>query len=277
MTIATPEKNKEIYTGYHDKIIEKRFLSKSSIRQFAHRQQYQAFVDLIPVGATVLDSGCGEGVMCVMLAKKGCKVTGVDLSVPNIEAAFQYAKEQGIPEGDINFLVGDAEKLPVPDKSFDYVVSSHVLEHVPDFQKGVRELARVARIQAIAAIPTCLNPCAWVLLGNDKYWTFSRKSPYAIFIGLYRVILALLTRDEGVNEGYVGNEELIHIWRFPRSGKKRLENGGLHVIRYRGSSYIFPYFPVFLPISRFIQLFCWLPIIRNWGYGTTYICDPIIS
>lgn len=275
MNIATPEKNKEIYTSYHDKIIEKRYQSESPIRKFAHRQQYQAFIDLIPSGATVLDSGCGEGIMCVMLAKKGCKVTGVDLSVPNINAAIAYAKEQGIADDDIHFLVGDAEHLPVPDKSFDYVVSSHVLEHVPDFEKGVRELARVAKKQVIAAIPTCLNPCAWVFLGNDKYWTFSRKTPYAMIVGIARVIYAYIARAEGVNEGYVGNEELIHIWRFPRIGRKKLRAGGLRVIRYRGSSYIFPYFTIALPLSKFIQIGCWLPVIRNWGYGTTYVCEPV--
>lgn len=272
MTIATPEENKDIYTHFHDKILEKRFHSSSPIRRHAHHSQYQAFVDLIPAGATILDSGCGEGVMCVMLAQKGCIVTGVDLSEPNIEASKKYAQEQGMGDK-INFLVGDAENLPVADKSFDYVVSSHVLEHVPDFVKGVRELNRVARKQVIAAIPTCLNPSCWVLLSHDKYWQLSRKSIYALPLGFLRVIAALFTGKEGVNEGYAGHPELIHIWRFPWRGRKLLEAGGLKVVRYRGSSYIFPYLPFLVPVSTLLLKGCWLPVLRNMGYGTTYVCE----
>lgn len=266
--------NKAVYTQLHDEILEKRFNSTSPIRRHAHHTQYQAFVDLIPAGATVLDSGCGEGIMCVMLAKKGCIVTGVDLSEPNVAACKKYAEEQGVGDK-TTFLVGDAERLPAADKSFDYVVSSHVLEHVPDFSKGAAELARVAKKQVIAAIPTCLNPSAMVLLGGDKYWTFSRKTPYAFFYGLLQVLWALVTGQDGVNEGYAGRTDLIHIWRFPRRGKKSIEAGGLKVIRYRGSSYIFPYFPFLVPLSKLLLKGCWLPGLRNFGYGTTYVCEPV--
>lgn len=266
------EQNKRIYSAHHDQIIEKRFHAPSPIRRHAHHAQYQVFVDLIPAGSTVLDSGCGEGVLSVLLAQKGCIVTGVDLSEPNVAACKAYAESQGVGDR-VNFMVGDAEHLPVADKSFDYVVSSHVLEHVPDFQQGARELMRVARKQVLAAIPTCVNPCAWVLLGGDKYWTISRKSPYAIFVGLARVIVAFCTGEEGVNEGYAGNAELIHIYRFPRCGRKRLRDAGLKVVRYRASGIPFPYLNFLIPVSKLLERFAFVPVIRNWGYGTTYICD----
>lgn len=272
MTLASAQQNKEIYGQLHDKILEKRFHSTSPIRRHAHHSQYQAFVDLIPAGSTVLDSGCGEGVLCVLLAKKGCIVTGVDLSEPNIAACKEYAQSEGVSDK-VSFMVGDAEKLPVPDKSFDYVVSSHVLEHVPDFAKGVAELSRVARLQVIAAIPTCLNTSAWALLGGDKYWTVSRRTPYALIVGFFRMLAALFTGKEGVNEGYAGRMDLIHIWRFPWRGKQSIEQGGLKVVRYRGSSYIFPYLPFLVPVSKLLLKGCWLPVLRNFGYGTTYVCD----
>jgi ubiquinone/menaquinone biosynthesis C-methylase UbiE len=274
MTLATPEQNKAIYRGHHDQIIDKRFLSDSPIRRHGHRTQYNAFVELVPAGATVIDSGCGEGVLSVLLAKNGCIVTGVDMSEPNIAAAKKYAEEQGVADK-CTFLVGDAEALPVPDKSFDYAVSSHVLEHVPVFEQGAAELARVARKQAVVAIPTCLNPCAWVLLGGDKYWRVSRRTPTAIFIGLARMLVARFTGEEGVNEGYAGKEELIHIWRFPAHGRRRIEGGGLKVVAYRGSSYIFPYFSFLVPLSKLLLIGKWWPGVRNWGYGTTYVCEPV--
>lgn len=279
MTTATKEhtpaaaaENKAIYTELHDQIIVKRFQAKSPIRRHAHHRQYQAFVDLIPAGSTVLDAGCGEGVLSVMLAQKGCKVTGVDLSEPNIKASNVYAESQGVAE-QTDFMVGDAENLPVPDKSFDYVISSHVLEHLPDFVKGASELKRVARKQAIIAIPTCLNALSLVQLGGDKYWTFSRRTPYAIFFGFLRVCLALVTGKEGVNESYAGRSELIHIYRFPWRGKSLIEQSGLKVEKYGASTFALPYFPFLLPIARLLEPFCWLPGLRNFGFGTTYVCN----
>ncbi len=273
MTLASPEENKRIYSGLHDRIREKRFQAPSPIRHHAHNRQYKMFLDHIPSGSTVLDAGCGEGMLSVMLAKHGCIVTGSDISEPNIAACKEYAKEEGL-EGQINFFVGDLENLPVDDKSFDYVVSSHVLEHIPDFVQGVREINRIARKGAVIAIPTCLNPCALVLLGKDKYWTFSRKSPYAIFVGFFKVLWALVTGQEGVNEGYMGHMELVHIWRFPWRGKWLLEQGGLKVKGFTATAYILPYLPFLLPLTRFMERFSSAPFMRNFGYGTTYVCEP---
>ena len=263
-----------MYSDLHDQIIEKRFHAASPIRRHAHHAQYHVFVDLVPAGATVIDSGCGEGVLSVLLAQKGCTVTGVDLSEPNIEAAKKYAAEQGVSDR-CTFLVGDAEALPVPDKSFDYAVSSHVLEHVPDFTKGASELSRVTKQNAIIAIPTCLNLCSLVQLGGDKYWAISRRTPYAIFVGFLRVLFAFVTGKEGVNEGYAGRKDLVHILRFPWRGKTLIETGNLRVRSYQASSLVIPYVSWFVPLSKFLLKGSHLPILRNFGYGTTYICMPV--
>ncbi len=273
MPIASPEENKAIYSSYHDEILTKRFQSPSPIRRYAHRTQYQAFIDLVPAGSRVLDAGCGEGILSVLLAKKGCTVVGVDLSEPNVASSKAYAQSQGVADC-TSFQIADMEKLPFADGAFDYVVSSHVLEHVPDFQQGAQELKRVAKLRTIIAIPTCLNPAAMVLLGGDKYWTISRRTPYAFFYGLLRVLKALISGEEGVNEGYAGNMALIHIRRFPWRGKKSLEKAGLKVLSYRGSSYVFPYFPFLLPLSYVLEKMAWLPVVRECGYGVTYVCDP---
>lgn len=272
--IATPERNKEIYTTLDDRIIEKRLSSPYPIRKHAHDMQWQAFVDRIPAGATVLDAGCGPGVLSILLAEKGCIVTGVDISEPNIVEARSYATKKGVDDR-TTFLTGDAENLPFPDRSFDYVVSSHVLEHVPDFTKAASELSRIARTQVIIAIPTCLSLGATALLGGDKYWSLSRKSLYAVPVGICRIFLAFMTGQEGVNEGYEGNMELIHIWRFPWVGKKKIQTGNLRVRSYGCSAIIFPYFSFLLPLSFLLEKLAWLPIFRNFGHGTTYICDPV--
>ncbi|MEQ1849561.1 MAG: class I SAM-dependent methyltransferase [Candidatus Peribacteraceae bacterium] len=275
-SIASSERNKEIYTSLDDRIIEKRLSSPYPIRKHAHDMQWLAFVDRVPAGATVLDAGCGPGVLSIMLAEKGCIVTGADISEPNIEEAKKYAAMKGVGDR-ITFLTADIESMPFPNKSFDYVVSSHVLEHVPDFEKGAQELARIARKEVIIAIPTCLSLGAAALLGRDRYWVLSRRSLTAVPHGIIRILIALLTGEEGVNEGYEGRMELIHIWRFPWVGKKKIEAGGLNVTSYGCSATIFPYFSFLLPLSRVLEKLAWLPFFRNFGHGTTYVCTPHAS
>ncbi|MFA6523247.1 MAG: class I SAM-dependent methyltransferase [Candidatus Peribacteraceae bacterium] len=262
---------KEVYRSLSDRITEKRYHSASPIRRHAHRTQYETIVALIPAGCSVLDAGCGEGVLSILLAQKGCRVTGLDYSAPNVEAAKAYAREAGV-EDRTTFLEGDAEHVPFPDRSFDWVVSSHVLEHLPDFVQGAREIARVAHAGAVVAVPTCLGPASWVLLGGDKFWTVSRRTPIAIFIGLFRVLGALLREEEGVDERYEGRHELPHISRFPWRARRLLEEGGLHVRTQRASSFTLPYVTFLVPLSRFLERFAGVPILRSLGHGTTFAC-----
>ncbi|MBP7113904.1 MAG: class I SAM-dependent methyltransferase [Candidatus Peribacteraceae bacterium] len=274
--LATPDRNKEIYTSLDDRILEKRLASPYPIRRHSHAAQWQAFVDHIPPGSTVLDAGCGPGALSVMLAEHGCHVTGTDISEPNVVEAKKYAEKKGCSHR-TEFRTADIEHMPFPDKSFDYAVSSHVLEHVPNFAKGASELSRLAKKHVIIAIPTCMTLAGMTLLGGDNYWAFSRHSLYALPYGFLRVVAAFLTGKEGVNEGYEGNMELIHIWRFPWAGKRRIEEGSLKVVRYRASAIVFPYFAFLLPLSRFLEKFAWAPIIKECGCGTTYVCEPVTS
>jgi ubiquinone/menaquinone biosynthesis C-methylase UbiE len=112
----------------------------------------------------------------------------------------ELAKSQGV-ESLTTFLEADAEHLPFADKSFDVVISSHVLEHLPDFDQGFRELCRVARKRVIVALPTGLNGCAMALLGGDHgYWKFGKTIVYCIALGIFASF----------------------VWRFWRRGAGRL-------------------------------------------------------
>ena len=159
---------KDFYTGDSDKITEKRFNSPYKLRRYAHIAQYESVLAYVEPGMRVLDAGCGEGTLSIMIAKKGAIVTGCDISKPNIENAVNYAKENNL--SNINFVLGDAENLPFSDNEFDLVVSSHVLEHLPDFDKGLREVMRVSKKRAVVAIPTVLNPCSLVQVGGGWFY-----------------------------------------------------------------------------------------------------------
>jgi SAM-dependent methyltransferase len=85
--------------------------------------------------ASVLDVGCGNGFLTIPLQERFGRAVGLDASASMIEAC--PAKEK---------LVGDAAALPFPDRTFDVVVASHLLHHLPlDVRlRAVRDMGRVA-------------------------------------------------------------------------------------------------------------------------------------
>ncbi|KKQ77580.1 MAG: Methyltransferase type 11 [Parcubacteria group bacterium GW2011_GWC1_38_6] len=137
-----PDIIKEFYRGYADRIVSKRWRSKYPLRAYVHERQYQSVLSYVKPGMNVLDAGCGEGILSLMMAEKGACVTGVDLSIPNVEVCIKRAAEHNL-SGRVSFQTGDVEHLPFEDNFFDLVVSSHVLEHVPDFNKGLSEVIHV--------------------------------------------------------------------------------------------------------------------------------------
>src|SRR5215208_2178970 len=93
-------------------------------------------------GRTVLEVGCGAGVDLARFAKGGAQVTGVDLAASAIELARANFEQQGL-QG--RFEVGDGERLPFPDNSFDLVYAHGVVQYTANPQRLVNECRRVLK------------------------------------------------------------------------------------------------------------------------------------
>ena len=93
-------------------------------------------------GLAVLDVGCGGGYSCELLAKRGARAFGIDLSEACIQAARDHARQSGL---DIDYQVGVGEALPYSPEMFDAVICVDVLEHVADAKQVVAEVFRVLK------------------------------------------------------------------------------------------------------------------------------------
>jgi SAM-dependent methyltransferase len=87
-----------------------------------------------------LDLACGTGAVAERAAAAGARVTGLDLAPVLIETAKERARELGL---EIDYVVGDVERLAFDDGSFDKVSSTCGIMFSPDHEAGARELARV--------------------------------------------------------------------------------------------------------------------------------------
>ena len=269
-SVFVAEDIKNIYLKRREQGETARLSSSYPIRRYAHIAEYEAIVNFIRKGDVVLDAGCGDGSLAILLAKKGAIVTACDISPENIAAGRENAVSAGLSEK-ISFMTADAENLPFPDNSFDWVVSSHVLEHLPHFEKGLAEIRRITKKRAVIAMPTCLNPCAAVILGSDMFWRLSRWSATAWFVGSMRILLNL--GGEGIDEGYAGDARLPHVWRYPWVMRRDIRKGSFRIIHFQASSFALPYMQWLIEISKWLEQYRGSPILRNLGYGSIAVVE----
>ena len=96
---------------------------------------------LVP-GTTILDVGCGGGLVSEPLARLGARVTGIDPTIDSIGVARRHAEGQGLA---IDYRTAPVEELQATGETFDAVVCMEVIEHVPDPAAFVRSLGALVR------------------------------------------------------------------------------------------------------------------------------------
>lgn len=108
--------------------------------------KYAAQLALPPSGR-VLEIGCGTGATIRLLARRSDfsgKAFGVDQSLPFIEAARKFARDENVGDR-VDFRVGDAHSLEFSPGTFDAVIAHTVISHVTEPVTVLREMARVVR------------------------------------------------------------------------------------------------------------------------------------
>ena len=118
-------------------------------------------------GLTILDIGCGGGLLCEPLARLGATVTGIDPSRANIDIAKTHAAEGAL---DISYRITTAEALVKQAESFDMVLAMEVIEHVPNqeaFLHACAKLTKPGGLLLVATINRTLKALTLAIVGAE--------------------------------------------------------------------------------------------------------------
>jgi SAM-dependent methyltransferase len=128
----------------------------------------------------ILDAGCGTGYLTRLLAEKGAEVTGVDLSCKFMEIARYYEKKK--PLG-IRYLRADLARLSrLPKSHFDMVISVYVICDVRDYDRAIKEIARVLKHKG-RFIFLIEHPCfSWNTGGWERVPADSQRTEDCLYV-----------------------------------------------------------------------------------------------
>ena len=142
------------------------FLRDQLLRHFAGGQG--AGPGLRPLERlSILDIGCGGGLVCEPLARLGATTTGIDPAIENIEAARRHADGQGL---DIDYRAARVEELVAEGRTFDAVCCLEVVEHVPDagvFLKTCATLVRPGGLMLLSTINRTTKAYLLAIVGAE--------------------------------------------------------------------------------------------------------------
>jgi 2-polyprenyl-3-methyl-5-hydroxy-6-metoxy-1,4-benzoquinol methylase len=123
--------------------------------------------------ASVLDVGCGEGVLVYEWAQSHphARMVGIDLEEESIQAGWA---ERTAPN--LSYRVMPAENLPFADDEFELASAIEVLEHVPDPEHTLAEMARCASSHLLVSVP---REPLWRMLNMARgaYWGALGNTP----------------------------------------------------------------------------------------------------
>lgn len=175
MTKATKLENTSSLENTGERMIPE--FHKGTLIYAEHITRYQAVEELLK-NKIVLDIASGSGYGTNLMAKNAKKVYGVDVD----EEAIRYAQDN-FSGANIEYKIGDGEKIPLEDNSVDVVVTFETIEHILNYKKFLAEVKRVLRPDGVAIIST----------PNDL--EFAEGNHFHLHEFVYKELVSLLNRD----------------------------------------------------------------------------------
>jgi 2-polyprenyl-6-hydroxyphenyl methylase/3-demethylubiquinone-9 3-methyltransferase len=153
-----------------------------------------------------LDVGCGGGLLAEEFAVMGFPVTGIDPSDKSLAAARVHAAQRGLP---IDYCLGSGASLPFEEESFELAYCCDVLEHIPNWDAVIGEIARVLKRGGVLFYDT-INRTLYsklVVIKLAQEWAYTRFLPPRL-----HVWEMFITPDElmlSLNRHGLQNKELV--------------------------------------------------------------------
>jgi 2-polyprenyl-3-methyl-5-hydroxy-6-metoxy-1,4-benzoquinol methylase len=145
---------------------------------------------------SLLDVGCGEGVLVHDWAQQmgSRRVVGIDLEEPSIQAGWATRQAPNL-----QYMVMRAENLPFAKDEFGLISAIEVLEHVPDPEHTLAEMARCAQRHLLVSVP---REPLWRMLNMARgaYWSALGNTPGHLNHWSRRSFVTLLSRYGEVAE-----------------------------------------------------------------------------
>ena len=138
-----------------------KYIRDAIISEFKIKKDEVPFTNL-----SILDIGCGGGLLSEPMARLGAKVTGIDASYKNIQVAKYHSKKSKL---DINYFNSSPENLKIK-KKFDVVLNMEIVEHVEDINAFIKESSKFLKksgVMFIATLNKTLKSYLFAIVGAE--------------------------------------------------------------------------------------------------------------
>ena len=176
------------------------------------------------LGLSVLDIGCGGGLLCEPMARLGGQVTGIDAAERNIATARLHAAGQGLA---IDYRATTAETMAESGAQFDLVLALEIIEHVADVDLFLKSVGRLVRPGGLVFLSTLNRTAkAWALaIAGAEYalrWLPRGTHDWRKFVKPSEAV-------RGLRDGGIEAQEIVGVVYHPLSRAWSLNKRDLDV------------------------------------------------
>ena len=138
-----------------------KYIKDTIVSEFKIKKDYKPFKNL-----SILDIGCGGGLLSEPMARLGANVTGIDASYKNIQVAKYHSKKSKLK---IDYYNCSPENLKIK-KKFDIILNMEIVEHVEDVEYFIKESSKFLKksgVMFIATLNKTLKSYLFAIVGAE--------------------------------------------------------------------------------------------------------------